>query len=92
MYLHVGVHIVSDALFEKSVLGTKVLGNVVLERTTNFVWPAVQQERDLCVYFLSSPFLLLPNFSDLYMTYRIGNQSFNQYRTFGKHGVYHHIS
>ena len=35
----------------KSILGTKVLGNAVLERTTHFGWPAVQQVRDLCVYF-----------------------------------------
>ena len=27
----------------KCVLGTKALGNVVTERTTNFGWPAVQQ-------------------------------------------------
>ena len=37
----------------KSILGTKMLGNAELERTTNFVWPAVQQVRDLCVYVLS---------------------------------------
>ena len=43
----------------KNVLGTKVLGNEVPERTTNFGWPALQQVRDLC---LSSPFLLLPIF------------------------------
>ena len=61
----------------KSVLGTKVLGNAVLDRTTNFVWPAVQQVRDLCVNFLSSSFLLLPIFFTDYMTYRIGNQSIN---------------
>ena len=61
----------------KSILGTEVLGNAVLERTTNFVWPAVQQVRDLCVYFLSSSFLLLLIFFTLYMTYRIGNQSIN---------------
>ena len=47
----------------KSILGTKVLGNPVPERTTNFGWPAVQQLRGLCVYFLSSSFLLLPIFS-----------------------------
>ena len=47
----------------KSVLGTKMLGNAVPERTTNFGWPAVQQVRDMCVYFLSSSFLLLPIFS-----------------------------
>ena len=40
-----------------------MLGNAVPERTTNFGWPAVQQVRDLCVYFLSSSFLLLPIFS-----------------------------
>ena len=62
----------------KSVLGTKVLENAVLERTTNFVWPAVQQVRDLCVYFLFSSFLLLQIFFHLFMIYRIGNQSINQ--------------
>ena len=62
----------------KSIVGTKVLGNALLERRTNFVWPAVQQVRDLCVYFLSSSFLLLPIFFTLFMTYRIGNQSINQ--------------
>ena len=46
----------------KSILGTKVLGNAVPERITNVGWPAVQQVRDLCVYFLSSPFLLLSIF------------------------------
>ena len=40
-----------------------MLGNEVPERTTNFGWPAVQQVRDLCFYFLSSSFLLLPIFS-----------------------------
>ena len=51
----------------KGVLGTKVLGNAVLERTTNFVWPVVQQVRDLCVYFLSSSFApdLLRSLHDL---------------------------
>ena len=33
----------------KSVLDTKVLGNAVFERTTKFIWPAVQHVRDLCV-------------------------------------------
>ena len=47
----------------KNVPGTKVLGNAVSERTTNFCWTAVQQVRDLCFYFLSSSFLLLPIFS-----------------------------
>ena len=47
----------------KCVLDTKVLGNAVTERTTNFGWPAIQQVRDLCIYFLSSPvFVLLPIF------------------------------
>ena len=46
----------------KSVLGTKVLGDAVLEHTTNFGWPAIQQVQDLCVFFLSSTFLLLPLF------------------------------
>ena len=67
----------------KSLLGTKVLGNTVPERTTNFGWPAVQQVRDLCVYFLSSSFHLLPIFSSfsnnaLNMTYRIVCQSVSQ--------------
>ena len=31
--------------------------------TTNFGWPAVQQVQDLCLYFLSSSFLLLLIFS-----------------------------
>ena len=57
-----------------------MLGNAVPERTTNFGWPAVQQVRDLCVYFLSSSFHLLPiisSFSNnaLDMTYRIVSQS-----------------
>ena len=34
----------------KSVLGTKVLGNAVPERTTNVGWPAVQQVRDVCLF------------------------------------------
>ena len=41
----------------KRVLGTKVLGNTIPECTTNLGSPAVQQVRDLCVYFLSSSFL-----------------------------------
>ena len=128
----------------KSVLGTKVLGNAVPERTTNFGWPAVQQVRDLCFYFLSSSSFcsrssLYSQIMRLDMTYRIGNQSIfsqsvclvqvrsgqsvsqsvspvqsspvqsspaqpspakpnpapspaSQPRTFGKHGIYHHIS
>ena len=40
-----------------------MLGNAVSERTTNFCWSAVEQVRDLCFYFLSSSFLLLPIFS-----------------------------
>ena len=55
-----------------------MLGNAVLERTTNFVWPAIQQVRDLCISFLTLSFILLPIFFTLYMTYRIGNQSINQ--------------
>ena len=46
----------------KSVLGTKVLGNAVYEGTTNFGWPAVQQVRDMRVYFLPLSFLFLPIF------------------------------
>ena len=61
----------------KSVLGTEVLGNALFERTTNFVWPALQQVRDLFVSVLSSSFLLLPIFFTFYMTYRIGNQLIN---------------
>ena len=45
----------------KSVLGTKVLGNAVPERTTNFGWPAVQKVRDLCVYFFLLVFPFAPN-------------------------------
>ena len=40
-----------------------MLGNAEPERTTNFGLPAVQHVRDLCVYFLSSSFVLLPIFS-----------------------------
>ena len=73
----------------KKVLGTKVLGNAVSERTTNFGWPAVQQVRDLCVYFLSSSFLLLPifsSFSNNAARHDLPNrQSINQHRTFEKH-------
>ena len=47
----------------KGVLGIKVLGNAVPDLTANFGWPVVQQVRDLCVYFLSWSFLLLPIFS-----------------------------
>ena len=45
----------------KSVLGTKVLGNAVPVRTTNFGWPAVQQVRDLCVYFYTFVFPFTPD-------------------------------
>ena len=62
----------------KSVPGTKVPGNAVLERTTYFVWRAVQQVRDLCVYFLPSSFLLLLISFTLYITYQIGIQLMNQ--------------
>ena len=108
VYLHVGLHIVSDALTAENVLGTKVLGNAVQERITNFSWPAVQQVRDLSVYFLSSSFLLLPIFSlssnnaarhDLPNSRSVRSGRVGRYRivgrsvrTCGKHGVYHHIS
>ena len=58
-----------------------MLENVVLERTTNFVWPAVQQVRDLCVYFFIFvfPFApdLLPSLHDLPNRQSI-NQPINQ--------------
>ena len=38
----------------KSVLGTKVLENAVLEPTAKFGWSAVQQVRDLCVFIFLS--------------------------------------
>ena len=45
----------------KHILGTKVLGNTVLERTANFGWPAVQQVRELCVYFFILVFPFAPD-------------------------------
>ena len=36
---------------------------IIITGTTNFGWPAEQQVRDLCFYFLSSSFLLLLIFS-----------------------------
>ena len=61
-----------------------MLGNAVLERATNFGWPAVQQVRDLCVYFLSAPDLLhylhdLPNRQSINQSInleRLGNMGF----------------
>ena len=40
----------------KSVLGTKVLGNAVLEHTTNFVWPVVQQVLFIYLFFIYTMF------------------------------------
>ena len=85
---------------------------IIIIITTNFGWPAVQQVRDLCFYFLFSSSISLfsnnatrhdlPNrqsinqsSSNQSISQSVGqsvNQSVNKYRTFGKHGVYHHIS
>ena len=62
----------------KSILGTKVLRNAVPEHAINFGWPAVQQVRDVCVYFFIfvfpfAPDLLHSQIMRLDMTYRIVN-------------------
>ena len=67
----------------KNVLGTKVVGDAVPERSTNYGWPAIQQVRYLCVYFFIfvfpfAPDLLHCQIMRLDMTYRIVNQSINK--------------
>ena len=63
----------------QSVLGTKVLGNAVPERTANVGWPSVQQVRDVYVYYFFifvfpfTPELLHSQIMRLDMTYRIVN-------------------
>ena len=82
VYRHIGLHIVSDALAGKKVIGIKVLRNAVPERTANFGWPAEQQVRDcVFIFYLRLSFCaqskLLSQIMRLDMTYRIVNQSIN---------------